>query len=136
MPVSEKSLANLRPYRKGQSGNPGGRPRNTLSAAYKRQLEKLFPGDPEGRSYAEVIAAAVADKAALGDYQAAKEIEDRVSGKPKQTISVGSELVEYLERQVDVMMEAAESRGDVTITRNDCLLALSASIPEAIELMN
>jgi len=45
-------------FRKGVSGNPGGRPRTrVLSEALRAQLGEIKPSDPSGRSYAEVVAA-------------------------------------------------------------------------------
>jgi hypothetical protein len=44
-------------FKEGESGNPGGRPKGRkLSAAYAAILEQQFPGDHEGRTYAELIA--------------------------------------------------------------------------------
>ena len=41
----------------GPSPNPGGRPKSRLlSEALREQLGKIKPDDPEGRSYAEVVA--------------------------------------------------------------------------------
>ena len=45
-------------FRKGVSGNPGGRPRTrVLSEALRAQLGEMKPDDPAGRTYAEIVAA-------------------------------------------------------------------------------
>src|SRR4051794_10353673 len=44
----ERSNANLKPFVKGQSGNPGGRKKPVITEAYDRLLEKKVPNDPEG----------------------------------------------------------------------------------------
>lgn len=83
---------NLRPpWKKGESGNPGGRPKKTLlTDAYRAVLEKPYPGDKEGRTYAEVIAERVAKEAAKkGSVHAASEIADRTEGRPPQALEVG-----------------------------------------------
>jgi len=46
-PNSRKGAANLRPYPKGVSGNPGGLPGTDLAAVYAR---RLFERHPEGIS--------------------------------------------------------------------------------------
>jgi hypothetical protein len=42
----------------GQSGNPGGRPKGSvkISSCYERSLSRPFPGDPQSRTYSQVIA--------------------------------------------------------------------------------
>src|SRR5215469_4123800 len=45
-------------FRKGQTGNAGGRPKSRLlSQALRDRLGEIKPGDPEQRSWAEAIAA-------------------------------------------------------------------------------
>jgi hypothetical protein len=74
---------NLKPWPKGTSGNPAGRPRNTkLTAAFREMLGTVDPSDKDGRTYAEVIADAMIQKAARGDVRAAKEITLRTEGRP------------------------------------------------------
>jgi hypothetical protein len=47
---------NLKPWPKGVSGNPGGRPkRQPVSEALARLADQPFPGDKHGRTYAEVM---------------------------------------------------------------------------------
>src|SRR4029453_4493897 len=85
----ERRLANLKPWKPGQSGNPRGRPKSrTLSEAYRRALSLPIPGDPEGRTYADAAAEMLAKEAAAGNVAAAKELADRTEGRPKQTVDV------------------------------------------------
>ena len=77
---------------KGQSGNPGGRPSvASLAKACRQKLEEPFPNDPEGRSYAEVIADKLARLAAKGDISAARELADRAEGRPRQQVEVSGD---------------------------------------------
>lgn len=93
----------LKPFqwKKGQSGNPRGRPRGRLiSEAYHKILStKLPPGKDvderikkvltdlveEGATIAEFVALAQVKEAMDGKTYAASEISDRTEGKPKQT---------------------------------------------------
>jgi hypothetical protein len=82
---------NLRPpWPKGQSGNPGGRPKKTvLSDAMKAQLEMPYPGDKKKRTWAEVIAEKTAKKAIEGNIYAVSELGDRTEGRPRQAVELG-----------------------------------------------
>jgi len=76
-------------FQPGQSGNPAGRPKSlTLSEAFRRQLSQPVPNDPHGRTFAEVIAERMCVAASGGDVSAAREIADRVEGKPKQSVNL------------------------------------------------
>jgi hypothetical protein len=76
-------------WKPGQSGNPGGRPKTApLSQACREVLALLVPGDAEGRTYAQKIAAALAEKAADGDIRAAQELGDRAEGRARQSIEI------------------------------------------------
>lgn len=77
-PTANKGIANLRPFKKGQSGNPAGRPKKVIDvAAIARdssdkamtKLAKLIDSEDE--------------RIAL---QAAIAVLDRAVGKPKQTV--------------------------------------------------
>ena len=79
-----------RKWRPGQSGNPGGRPKKTkLTDAYRQILEELVPGDPEGRTYAQLIAWEMVKSALKGRSDAAREIGDRTEGRARQAIDLG-----------------------------------------------
>jgi hypothetical protein len=74
---------NLKPYRfrKGQSGNPGGRPRNPISDAARRLASQRFKEDKEKRTWAEIMVLGVAKQAAKGNVQAFAVLADRIEGK-------------------------------------------------------
>ena len=75
--TAEANLARGQAFRfkPGQSGNPGGRPRTAkLSEACRAKLASPIPGDPESRSFADVIADKLALQALKGDIRAAQEI--------------------------------------------------------------
>lgn len=85
-------------WQPGQSGNPAGRPKwRTLSEAYRAQLRQVDPDDPDGRTFAEVIAErqvkVAAGRAGVhcteSSTNAAKEIADRTEGKARQAIDLG-----------------------------------------------
>ena len=102
-------------WKKGQSGNPGGRPKSRLvSEALRTQLAALKPGDPKGRTYAELIASNLIEIASESDgseaVHAAGLIADRIEGRVKQQVELtglaaelhnksDSELQFYLEYQ-------------------------------------
>ena len=81
-------------FKPGQSGNISGRPRGAarLSTAYREILDQPFPDDPEGRTWAQVIAVKLARAAVNGDVQAARELADRVEGKAASTLEIGGAL--------------------------------------------
>ncbi len=92
---TEKQLANLKPFKPGQSGNMKGRPRKALlSDALRRQLAIIAPGMPE-RTQAELIAAALISEAIAGNVQAIREVGDRSEGKPAQAIALDLDVRDW-----------------------------------------
>ena len=76
------------PFKKGQSGNPKGRPKlPDLSEA----IAKILAEEKDGVTALEAILAALRAKAAKGDVRAAQELLDRGFGKSKQTIDANIE---------------------------------------------
>jgi hypothetical protein len=102
-------------WKKGQSGNPSGRPKSkVLSDAYKNKLEELIPNDPEGRTWAELIAEAQVRDAVRGNVQAAREIADRTEGKPRQSIEFEDKtLAAAFERMSPEEMERYATTGQL-----------------------
>jgi hypothetical protein len=78
-------------FKPGQSGNPGGQSQmRLLSSVLRELLSRTYPGDPEGRTYAERIALGLAERAVTGDVAAAKLIGDRTEGLPQMAVKVGA----------------------------------------------
>ena len=85
-------------FKPGQSGNPAGRPKSiTLSEALRLELAKVFPGDTQERTFAEVIAQQLVRSAATGNILAAKEIADRTEGRPKQAVDIEMNVNDWRE---------------------------------------
>jgi hypothetical protein len=120
-----KRLANLKPFKKGQSGNPAGRPKSiTLSEAMRNELAKILPGTEQ--TFAEIIASKLVKAAALGNVLAAKEIADRTEGRPKQALDVDMNVRDWraiaaqhgvsnedVIREAQLLIESASDSGDV-----------------------
>jgi hypothetical protein len=70
-------------WKPGQSGNPKGRPKKEESLAdlLNELVNALCPTDPEGRSYAELIARSLVHQGLKGNLGAIKEILNRVAGR-------------------------------------------------------
>jgi hypothetical protein len=72
---------NLKPWPKGVSGNPGGRPKTKpLTEEIERLLEQEAPTS-KGQTWASLIAQALLTKACKGDVRAFAELANRVEGK-------------------------------------------------------
>jgi hypothetical protein len=134
--AENKRLANLKPFKPGQSGNPNGRPKSiTLSEAYRKMLATVDDTDPEKRTRAEVLAEQMYVKAKAGDVPALREIADRVEGKPRQTLALTVEKREQLEQAISGIMRDSESAG-APCSRAEAIAALSLFKPEASDLLN
>lgn len=87
---------NLKPFPKGVSGNPAGKPKGTehSKTRLKRLLELVqkkknpITGEEEEFSVLELMDMQMIAKALKGDQRAYQEIIDRLEGKPKQTSEV------------------------------------------------
>jgi hypothetical protein len=90
------------PFKKGQSGNPAGRPRGdwTWAGMIRKAMEnKNLDGEEIKKGVAEALVA----KALDGDVQAIKEIGNRIDGMPQQFIDHTSKG-----EQVLIKMDIAE----------------------------
>jgi hypothetical protein len=73
-------------FKKGRSGNPGGRPKGTSITAILREL--LNRPTEDGRVVAEELADVFIERAKAGQFKFAKEILDRTEGKVPDRVEV------------------------------------------------
>jgi hypothetical protein len=74
-----------KPFKKGQSGNPKGRPKKLPQLDI--MMAEVLGDETKGKSYGEAILISLRRKAMSGDVRAAELLLDRAYGKPKQEIS-------------------------------------------------
>ena len=87
---------NLKPFPKGVSGNPAGKPKGVPNSKTRllRLLELVqtktnpITGEKEEFSVAEQLDLVVLQKAFKGDLNAYKELMDRLEGRAKQTSEI------------------------------------------------
>ena len=76
------------PFKKGQSGNPKGRPKKekTLTSMIAKELEKVDVKTSNGKTISrkEAIARVVTNLAVKGDFKALKMVFEYMDGKPEQ----------------------------------------------------
>jgi hypothetical protein len=84
MPVSEKSLKNLNPAKKGEVRNPKGKPPKLPDLDIL--MAEVLGEEKDGKTAAQAILAALRAKAAKGDIRAAEVLLNRGYGLPKQKI--------------------------------------------------
>jgi hypothetical protein len=78
-------ISNLKPFKKGQSGNPKGRPK---MPNIKKALAKVLSEEKDGMQAVEAVLKALRAKAVKGDVRAAQELFDRAYGKAKQIAEI------------------------------------------------
>lgn len=119
---------NLKSYVKGQSGNPGGRPRGSrnVSTVLASMLSDIAPDIVIDASFIRDISkglkkATIADAAAArlvyegvvnGQSWALKELLDRTEGKAKQSIEISSES------KIERLAEAIKKTNEMACTLN------------------
>src|SRR5215467_16129021 len=106
--VFDPSIGRANQWKKGSSGNPGGRPKSRLlSEALRNRLAEVKADDAEKRSWAEIIAINLIELAASkspGAVAAANEIGDRAEGRPPQHIQV-SDFAADLQTRSDAELQ-------------------------------
>ncbi len=98
-------------FKKGQSGNPGGRPKSKPFTDALRLAVHEADGDA---TKLRRIAAKLTEMAMDGDIQAIREIVDRIEGKPHQSMDVNDNRSELSEQERGArLLELLERRGTI-----------------------
>ena len=95
--ISQKPLSNLgknkdfidNQFKKGQSGNPAGRPAGTVSvvAELKKKLQEIPDG--QKKTYLEIFVMKIFKKSMQDeDVTMMRDLIDRVDGKPEQSTNI------------------------------------------------
>ena len=83
-------IPNSKPFKKGQSGNPSGRPKKLPEL--DKLLADVLGEEKDGITAAEAILKKLRAMAAAGNIRAAELLLDRGYGKAKQTIEHGGKM--------------------------------------------
>ena len=106
MPKGNPNPANQ--WKKGQSGNPSGRPKKLFDARFElsAQLLEIEQDDPEKRTKGQVMISRLIDSATKhGSIRAANEILDRLLGKPPQAILTAEVRAETVDEAILNILE-------------------------------
>jgi hypothetical protein len=80
---------NLKPFPKGKSGNPKGRPK---MPDVKDALARVLAEEKDGLTALDFVFRALRLKATRGDVRAAEVLLDRAFGKSRQSVDVNVDL--------------------------------------------
>jgi hypothetical protein len=107
--MNPNSLKNLKPVQKGEVRNPKGRPRKEycLTSMIKSELDKIPPGEKQGRTWMELIVLAILKSVLKGNPAVIKEVWERLEGKVSQPLEHNVEGSKPLKIEV-VSKEAKE----------------------------
>jgi hypothetical protein len=100
----ERSLANLKPFKPGQSGNPTGMSKNAAKV--------IKTAEDHVADAIEVLAKALKDKDSKVRIAAANAILDRGMGKPKQSIEMSRIARTLDEIATDDLIAAVQQSSD------------------------
>jgi hypothetical protein len=118
-------------WKKGQSGNPKGRPRTRyLSKAAIEWLGSASEKDPN-LTNAEAIIAAVGKKALNGDVYAAAWLADRTEGKPRQAVEISTD-----DRMRQVIEKALPMLTATGLSEDEAKRYLAEFVPEVSTWIN
>lgn len=96
-------------WRKGESGNPNGRPKSvfSFSSELRSQLAEVNPRDRRGRTHGQIIVSKAIYLAEQGSIRAINEIVDRLEGKPAQALTLDARISSAEERAANILQNVA-----------------------------
>jgi hypothetical protein len=123
-----------RPFPKGKSGNPGGRPKTRTAAAAAREwLADTYRRAPD-ISNAEALISTLGEQALGGDVQAARLLIAYAEGLPQAKLDVThsdeQKRQEWAERQLEKVMET------LNLERGDAIEWMKENTPSAAQWIN
>lgn len=86
MQQHKRNTSGLKPFKKGESGNPNGRPPKLPDLDIL--MAEVLGEEKDGKTAAQAILAALRAKAAKGDIRAAEVLLNRGYGVPKQAMDI------------------------------------------------
>lgn len=103
--ISEKSKANLRPWKKGQSGNPSGRPKKLhITKMFEQVLSK-----PDNRKEIKQALMRTLVKGGMAPVLLLREMAERTEGKVAQEVDMNISGTLAL---AEVIQKRRKKRGD------------------------
>jgi len=117
--VHPNSLANLKLFQKGQSGNPGGRRKRPITDEYLELGLTAIPEKlckklklPEGSTFFQAGAMATVARSLKGDIRAMRELRHAVEGKETERIEISGPEGNKIE--IEVTYKNAEKKREAT----------------------
>lgn len=92
---------NLKPFKKGESGNPNGRPKKL--PPIKELIEKTLGEEKNGLTGIDAIFKVLLSKAVKGDLKASQMLLDYYYGKATQKTEITGAEGEKIEFKIDVV---------------------------------
>jgi hypothetical protein len=107
-----------RPWPKGVSGNPAGRPKGQpmITPRIKRKLGEVCDSDPQKRIWAEVVVERLLQLVCKGNPQAIREVLERLEGKVRHEV------------QIDVSLDRIRQMSDDELEQ--AIIDVGMSLPE------
>ena len=109
---TEKKLKNLKPFQKGKSGNPNGRPKKLPEL--DELLKDILLDETNGKTQIELIVRTLVKQSLKGDIRASEILLNRSYGKVKEHI----EVEQKEENRVVILELPHNGRDDIEMFEN------------------
>jgi len=137
----------LVPFKKGVSGNPGGRPKNgpDITAMLRAEGSKNIPDVPElnvvlvkmglkpGCTWAEMVVRSLFINAAKGNGTAIKEIWDRMAGKVPLPIQ-GVAGADPIQMEMEITIGSGRHKVELGLAEMNRRMGITAGEPIKVEI--